>query len=159
MGIPVRMPAEQATVKCQNMDTFSSIPVHVISSEVRIVYVSIKGKSRGKVNNRTLIIMIKEGVGLPCEKTSGAGDRKVQRKVMWKSVRQHLNNDSIRGSGVTERWALSYVYLSEFPPTLRCTPRSLPWLRDRAKLLGKRWEVGGMHILLIVAPPSAARVR
>ena len=45
----MRKPAEQATVKCQNMDTFSSIPAHVISSEVRIVYVSIKGKSLGKV--------------------------------------------------------------------------------------------------------------
>ena len=54
----MRKPAEQATVKCQNMDTFSSIPAHVISSEVRIVYVSIKGKSRGKVKNSTLIMII-----------------------------------------------------------------------------------------------------
>ena len=38
----MRMPAEQATVKCQNTDTFSSIPANDISSEVRIVYDSTK---------------------------------------------------------------------------------------------------------------------
>ena len=54
----MRMPAEQATVKCQNLDAFSSIPAHVISSEVRIVYASIKGKSRGKVKDSTLIMII-----------------------------------------------------------------------------------------------------
>ena len=56
------------------MDTFPSIPAHVISSEVGIVYireVARKGK-RQHLNNDNI-----RGRGLPCENASGAGDRKV----------------------------------------------------------------------------------